>query len=193
MSNPSQIQFPKPMIGFAAYSGTGKTTLLLKLLPLLKQTGLRIGMVKHAHHDIEMDYPGKDSYELRKAGADEMLITGANRCAWIHECSDPSHEPTLEETLALLNPERLDLVLVEGFKAAAFPKIELHRPSLGKPLIHPSDPNIVAFACDDEANIPNQALPKLALNDPEAIATFIINYFGLKTSNIFALHETKSA
>ena len=76
MSNPSQIQFPKPMIGFAAYSGTGKTTLLLKLLPLLKQTGLRIGMVKHAHHDIEMDYPGKDSYELRKAGADEMLITG---------------------------------------------------------------------------------------------------------------------
>ena len=94
--------FPIPLIGFAAFSGTGKTTLLLKLLPLLKQRGLRVGVVKHAHHTFEMDYPGKDSYRLREAGADEMLVAARCRFALIRECPEPAAEPKLSEALALV-------------------------------------------------------------------------------------------
>jgi molybdopterin-guanine dinucleotide biosynthesis protein MobB len=175
---PPPIQFPRPLLGFAAYSGTGKTTLLLKLLPLLKDTGLRVGMVKHAHHDFEIDYPGKDSYELRAAGADEMLIAGRCRVAWVHECGDRPEEPTLADTLALLNPSRLDLVLVEGFKQAPFPKIELHRPALGLPLIFPRDSNVVAIACDAPPRQDPGALPLLDLNDPQRISAFVLQFCG---------------
>jgi molybdopterin-guanine dinucleotide biosynthesis protein MobB len=176
---PMPIQFPKPLLGFAAYSGTGKTTLLLQLLPLLKATGLRIGMVKHAHHDFEIDHPGKDSYELRSAGADEMLIAGRCRVAWVHECTRPTAEPTLSDTLALLDPRRLDLVLVEGFKQAPFPKIELHRPALGRPLIFPGDPHVVAIASDGPLERDTGTLPRLPLNDPQRIAAFVLEFSGL--------------
>lgn len=177
--NVATIQFPVPLIGFAAYSGTGKTTLLLKLLPLLKAAGLRIAVVKHAHHDFEMDHPGKDSHRLRTAGADEMLVAGRCRFAWIRECNENTAEPRLAETLAILDPARLDLVLVEGFKAEPFAKIELHRPSLGRPLMFPHDPHIVAIATDGGALAQDPgALPQLSINQPAGIAAFVLEFAG---------------
>ena len=173
------IEFPVPLIGFAAFSGTGKTTLLLKLLPLLKGAGLRIAVVKHAHHAFEMDQPGKDSYRLRTAGADEMLIAGKCRIGWIRECPDHQQEPGLTEVLSVLDPERLDLVLVEGFKSEPFPKIELHRPAMGRPLFFPEDPSIVAIATDEgELARDPGGLPRLSINDPAGIAGFILQFIG---------------
>jgi molybdopterin-guanine dinucleotide biosynthesis protein B len=176
--------FPVPMIGFAAFSGTGKTTLLLQLLPLLKQAGLRISVVKHAHHAFDMDYPGKDSHRLRSAGADEMLVAGRCRVGLIRECRDSAAEPRLAEMLGLLDPSRIDLLLVEGFKAERFPKIELHRPSLGRPLLCTSDDSIIAVASDAAlADVPAD-LPELPLNDPASIADFILAFTGLAQNEV---------
>jgi molybdopterin-guanine dinucleotide biosynthesis protein B len=160
-----------PIVGFAAYSGTGKTTLLRKLLPLLKARGIRVGMVKHAHHTFEMDQPGKDSYELRKAGAAQMLI--ASRSRWALMVERPTErEPRLDEVLLELDQAALDLILVEGFKDERFPKIELRRRGLkGKPFF-PEDDNIVAVATDDPSEL-HTGLPILDLNSAEAIADFI--------------------
>lgn len=172
--------FPVPLMGFAAYSGTGKTTLLIKLLPLLKLSGLRIAVVKHAHHSFDMDQPGKDSYELRAAGADEMLVAARCRFGLIRECRDAGAEPRLIEALEMLQPRRLDLVLVEGFKNEPIPKIELHRAALHKPLLFPHDPNVVAFASDSGTlqDIPTD-LPHLSLDRVEDIARFILDFTGL--------------
>jgi molybdopterin-guanine dinucleotide biosynthesis protein B len=172
------LDFPLPLIGFAAYSGTGKTTLLLQLLPLLKHAGLRIAVVKHAHHDFELDHPGKDSHRLRSAGADEMLVAGRCRVGLIRECHDNQVEPRLPELLDMLDPARLDLVLVEGFKAECFPKIELHRPALGFPLLFPRDDSIIAIASDGELARPAGDLPELPLNQPGRIAAFILQTIG---------------
>jgi len=175
--NARAIEFPVPLVGFAAFSGTGKTTLLLKLLPLLKGAGLRIAVVKHAHHAFEMDQPGKDSYRLRTAGADEMLVAGRCRIGWIRECPDHQQEPGLTEVLSVLEPERLDLVLVEGFKGERFPKIELHRPAMGRPLFFPTDPSIVAIATDEgELAFDPGGLPHLSINDPAGIAEFVLQF-----------------
>jgi len=173
------VEFPVPLVGFAAFSGTGKTTLLLKLLPLLKGAGLRIAVVKHAHHSFEMDQPGKDSYRLRSAGADEMLVAARCRIGWVRECPERQREPGLQEVLAVLDPGRLDLVLVEGFKVEVFPKIELHRTALGRPLLFPDDPSIVAIATDEGelAQDPGK-LPRLPINEPAAIAEFILQLAG---------------
>ncbi len=160
-----------PILGFAAYSGTGKTTLLTQLIPLLREHGIRIAMIKHAHHNFDIDQPGKDSYELRKAGAGQMLITSSRRWALMVERETPE-DPVLAEMIARLDLKAVDLVLVEGFKHEAFPKIELHRPSLGKPLLFPEDPDILAVASDTPGQI-DTALPVLDLNDPTAIAAFI--------------------
>ena len=157
-----------PVLGFAAYSGTGKTSLLVKLLPLLKLQGLRIAMIKHAHHDFDIDQPGKDSFELRKAGADQMLIASDKRLALIEEREG---EPDLVSLVGRLDTDNLDLILVEGFRHVAFPKIELHRPSLGKDLIFPDDKNIVAVATDDV--IEAGSLPILDINQPLEVAGFI--------------------
>ena len=171
------ISFPLPLLGFCAYSGTGKTTLLTSLLPLLKQEGLRVGMVKHAHHRFDIDHPGKDSYELRKAGAEQMLVASRRRMALIRETGDQQAEPVLEDALAMLAPEHLDLVLVEGFKQAAIAKIELHRPSLGKPLMYPEDPQIIAIASDEPLVIPRHRITQLDLNKPQAFVRFILDSF----------------
>jgi molybdopterin-guanine dinucleotide biosynthesis protein B len=173
------IEFPVPLVGFAAFSGTGKTTLLLKLLPLLKGAGLRVAVVKHAHHSFEMDQPGKDSFRLRSAGADEMLVAARCRIGWVRECPEHQHEPGLQEVLSILDPLRLDLVLVEGFKAEVFPKIELHRPALGRPLLFPEDPSIVAIATDEGelARDPGK-LPRLSINEPAEVAGFILQLTG---------------
>ena len=168
------IDCPLPIVGFCAFSGTGKTTLLRRLLPLLKLKGLRIGVVKHAHHQFDIDQPSKDSYELRQAGAAQMLVASRKRMAWVKELPEENPEPGLQEALQVLDTDTLDLVLVEGFKQATFPKIELHRPSLGKPLMYSTMPGIIAIATDTPLADPDIRLVQLNLNQPEEIADFII-------------------
>ncbi len=160
-----------PIIGFAAWSGTGKTTLLRRLLPILAERGIRTGMIKHAHHDFDVDTPGKDSYELRKAGAAQMLISSRRRWALMVE-RPVEREPPLDEVLLDLDQEFLDLILVEGFKHERFPKIELHRPGFGRPMLYPRDETIIAMATDAPLGkeIP---LPLLDLNDPPSIANYL--------------------
>jgi molybdopterin-guanine dinucleotide biosynthesis protein MobB len=169
------MEFKKPVLGFAAYSGTGKTTLLVKLLPMLKERGLRIAMIKHAHHDFDIDKPGKDSYELRKAGADQMLIASDKRCALMTENNEVA-DPRLEDLIERLSLDECDLVLVEGFRHVPFEKIELHRPSLGKNLIYADDNNVIAVASDE--NISTADLPLLDLNKPQEVADFICSWLG---------------
>ncbi|MCU7797114.1 MAG: molybdopterin-guanine dinucleotide biosynthesis protein B [Candidatus Thiodiazotropha sp. (ex Myrtea spinifera)] len=170
------IDYPLPLIGFSAFSGTGKTTLLKKLLPILSDRGLRIVMIKHAHHQFEIDHPRKDSYELRKAGAVKTLVASRRRMALVTEFGEDHPEPTLRETLAALDPDGVDLVLVEGFKREDFPKIELYRISLGKPLLCRQDPHIIAIASDTTLSDVPAELPRLNLNKPEDVAGFIQNY-----------------
>ena len=164
-----------PMLGFAAFSGTGKTTLLTQTIPVLKHYGLRIGLIKHSHHNFQIDQPGKDSFRLREAGASPVMLVSTHRRAIITEIS-PEQEPRLDDQLKLFDQSELDLILVEGFKAEQFPKIELHRPSLNKPLLYPNDPNIIAIASDCALETPDY-LTQLDINQPEMIAAFILNQF----------------
>ncbi len=161
-----------PILGFAAYSGTGKTTLLEALLPKLTEAGLRIGMLKHAHHNFDVDKPGKDSYRLRKAGASQMLIASRNRFALMTET--PEAEAEFEYLLTRFDEDKLDVVLVEGCKNIAFPKIELHREEVGKPWLFPHDENIIAIA-SDSAELDSE-LPQMNINDLDAIAQFVLQY-----------------
>ncbi len=164
--------YPIPVLGFAAYSGAGKTTLLKQLIPLLKAEGLRIGVVKHAHHDFDMDTPGKDSYELREAGAAQVLVASHRRRVLTRQ-REVAADPALADALQDLDPAELDLVLVEGFKHERLPKIELHRASVGKPVLYPQDPDVIAVACDTP--VPQAtSLPRLDLNQPAGIAAFVL-------------------
>lgn len=163
-----------PILGFVAASGTGKTTLLTELIPILKQSGLRIGLIKHSHHDFEIDQPGKDSFRLREAGASSVMLVSRYRRAIITEFT-PEKEPRLDEQIKQFDQSELDLILVEGFRAEQFPKIELHRPSLEKPLLYPNDPDIIAIATDAALETPDY-LAQLELNRPEMIAAFIQNH-----------------
>ncbi len=160
-----------PLLGFAAYSGTGKTTLLEALLPKLTAAGLRIGLLKHAHHDFDVDKPGKDSYRLRKAGASQMLIASRNRHALMTET--PDAEAEFDYLLTRFDAEKLDVILVEGCKNIAFPKIELHRAEVGKPWLYPHDENIIAIAADETVATD---LPQMHINDLDAIADFVLDY-----------------
>ncbi|ENM5769554.1 bifunctional molybdopterin-guanine dinucleotide biosynthesis adaptor protein MobB/molybdopterin molybdotransferase MoeA [Vibrio mimicus] len=172
---PSAHQNPQrpnlPLLGFAAYSGTGKTTLLEALLPKLTAAGLRIGLLKHAHHDFDVDKPGKDSYRLRKAGASQMLIASRNRHALMTET--PDAEAEFDYLLTRFDAEKLDVILVEGCKNIAFPKIELHRAEVGKPWLYPHDENIIAIAADETVET---ALPQMHINDLDAITDFVLHY-----------------
>lgn len=165
-----------PILGFAAYSGTGKTTLIEALLPKLTEAGLRIGMLKHAHHNFDVDKPGKDSYRLRKAGASQMLISSRNRYALMTET--PQEESEFHYLLSRFDQQQLDVILVEGCKNIAFPKIELHRDEVGKPWLHPSDDNIVAIAAD--SHVETTQLPQLDINDLESITQFILDFVARK-------------
>lgn len=162
-----------PVLGFAAYSGAGKTTLLTQLIPQLTQTGLRVGLIKHSHHAFDIDQPGKDSYRLRAAGASTVLLVSPYRRALITDFTTPQ-EPELQTQLAELQRSQLDLILVEGFRHSAFPKIELHRPALQKPLLYPHDPNIIAVATDAVLTLPKELI-LLDLNQPAEITRFILN------------------
>lgn len=158
-----------PLLGIAAYSGTGKTTLLKRLIPLLNAMGVRIALIKHTHHDMDVDTPGKDSYELRKAGAEQTLVASDKRWALMTET--PEQEPLdLQFLASRIDPARCDLILVEGFKHDAIPKIALYRQSVGKPFAGVIDENVIALASDtkQESNI-----PQLDINQPETIAAFI--------------------
>ena len=161
------------VFGFAGWSGSGKTTLIEKLIPRFAGAGLRVSLVKHAHHTFDVDQPGKDSYRHRHAGASEVLVTSSRRWVLMHELRG-AHEPAFEEHAKRLSP--CDLLLVEGFKHAPIPKLEVWRAEPGEPLLHPNDPHIVAIASD--ARIDTR-LPLLDLNDDAAIARFVLDYLKL--------------
>lgn len=162
------------MLGIVAFSGTGKTTLLKQLIPILKARGLHLALIKHTHHQFDIDTPGKDSYELRQAGAEQVMVASRRRWALMVETPNQYDDPPLESLIDHLDTKALDLILVEGFKHAAVPKIELHRPTLKQPLLFPEDPDIIAIASD--APLPHQTdLPVLALNNPETIADFVMD------------------
>ncbi|MBK1698916.1 molybdopterin-guanine dinucleotide biosynthesis protein B [Rhodovibrio salinarum] len=165
---------PPIAFGLAGWSGSGKTTLVRQLIPALVARGLRVSSIKHAHHDFDIDQPGKDSYEHRAAGAGEVLVSSARRWALMHEHRG-AREPTLDELLAKLAP--CDLVLVEGFKGEAHPKLEVFRRSVGKPRLADEVPGVVAVASDEPLDAGN--LPQLDLNDVAGVADFILHYTGL--------------
>ena len=158
------------IFGLAGWSGSGKTTLLEKMIPVLVARGLRVSVVKHAHHDFDVDVPGKDSYRHRHAGCQEVLVSSANRWALMHELRS-ADELTLEEALARLSP--CDLALIEGYKRSTLPKLEIHRSALGKPLLHPADRHIVALATDSPDGAAGRQLPVFALDAYDMLATFV--------------------
>jgi len=153
------------IIGLAGWSGSGKTTLVTNVIPVLVGRGLKIATVKHAHHAFDIDQPGKDSWQHRAAGASEVAIVSSRRWAIVHELGEEP-EPALADVLAKLSP--VDLVIVEGFKRHAHPKLEVYRAAVGKPLLHPDDDCIVAIATD--APLPQAQVPVLMLGDVESIA-----------------------
>lgn len=159
------------IIGLAGWSGSGKTTLLAKVIPRIVARGLRVSTLKHAHHAFDVDQPGKDSHTHRMAGATEVLVSSANRWALVHELRGDA-ELTLAALLDRLSP--VDLVLVEGYKREPHPKLEVHRPSLGKPLMHPDDPAIVAVASDEP--LPAARVPVIDLDDVEGVAELLIRH-----------------
>lgn len=179
MSRQAAISHARPLLGFVACSGTGKTTLLEQLIPLLQSRGVRIALLKHAHHDFDIDYPGKDSYRLRKAGAGQVMIASRHRWALINENRSEDAEPRLQALLHQFDPQQYDLLLVEGFKHEPYPKIELRRSALGNPPLYPNDPDIIAVASD----APEQGLtlPQLDINRPERIADFIARWMDTLT------------
>ncbi len=165
------------ILGFAGYSGSGKTTLIEQLIPRLRQKGLRVSIIKHAHHAFDIDKPGKDSFRHRQAGASEVMLVSSGRWALMHELRD-EREPSLDEQIARMSP--CDLLLVEGFKTSLIPKIEIYRSALGKSRLQDKAMNIVAIASDTKVPSENPyALPRLDLNDPDEVAGFILDYLEL--------------
>jgi molybdopterin-guanine dinucleotide biosynthesis protein B len=160
--------------GFAGWSGSGKTTLIEQLIPRFTAHGLKVSLVKHAHHSFDVDHPGKDSWRHRQAGCHEVMIGSGVRWALMHELRG-APEPPLQELIARMSP--CDLLLVEGFKRYEMPKLEIYRAANGKPLLHPEDRHIVAVATDVRLDTP---LPQLDLNDPDAVAAFVIEFNGFR-------------
>ncbi|RVT96904.1 molybdopterin-guanine dinucleotide biosynthesis protein B [Rhodovarius crocodyli] len=157
------------ILGLAGWSGAGKTTLLKGLIPELRGRGLRVSTVKHAHHAFDVDVPGKDSHTHREAGAEQVLVSSANRWALMTELRG-APEPPLAELLARLNT--VDIVLIEGFKRDSHPKIEVHRAANGKPWLHPDDPRVLAVAAD----VAPAALPHAHLDDIPAVADLVLRF-----------------
>ena len=166
------------VFGFAGFSGSGKTTLIEALIPLFRSRGLVVSLVKHAHHEFDVDQPGKDSFRHRRAGCQEVLVSSGVRWALMHELRGG---PELSLAGALARLSACDLVLVEGYKAAPIPKLEVYRPSVGKPLLHPYDRHIVAIATDAPLETP---LPLLHLSDVPGIAAFILGHGGVSADKV---------
>ena len=165
------------IFGLAGWSGSGKTSLIVKLIPELGARGISVSTMKHAHHDFDIDQPGKDSFEHRQAGASEVIISASKRWALMHEIRD-EEEPSVDELIARMTP--VDLLLVEGFKWHSHPKMEIHRPSVGKPLLQLDDPEIIAVASDEK--LTGLAVPVLDLNDFSCVADFILAQCSLKAA-----------
>jgi len=157
------------VLGIVGWSGSGKTTLITKLIPVLITRGIRVATLKHAHHQFDVDQPGKDSYEHRKAGACEVIVSSARRWVQMHEVGDGA-EATLPQLLAKVSP--CDLILAEGFKTEWHPKLEVFREATGNPPLHPSDPRIVAIASDRP--FPDAGIPVVDLNDIPAVASLVL-------------------
>jgi molybdopterin-guanine dinucleotide biosynthesis protein B len=160
------------VIGIAGYSGSGKTTLIERVIPILVREGLAVSLVKHAHHEFDVDRPGKDSWRHREAGCTEVLVSSSRRWALMHELRG-APEPTLADQLKHLSP--CDVVIVEGYKREPIPKLEVHRNAAGAPLLHPHDPHVFAIATDEPLET---RLPQLALDDAPAIAAFLVRHLG---------------
>ena len=161
------------VFGFAGWSGSGKTTLIERLIPLVVARGLRVSLIKHAHHTFDVDQPGKDSYRHRHAGCSEVLVSSSRRWALVHELRGAA-EPGFPELIERVSP--CDLLLVEGFKREKLPKLEVYRASIGEPLIHPHDPDVVAIASDERLDT---NLPQFDLDDAPAIAAFVLRHLDL--------------
>jgi molybdopterin-guanine dinucleotide biosynthesis protein B len=161
------------VFGLAGWSGSGKTTLLTLLIPEIVRRGLTVSTIKHAHHEFDIDKPGKDSWRHRQAGASEVMVASSRRFALMHELRD-APEPSLDALITRMAP--VDVLLVEGFKAHPHAKLEVYRPSVGKPFLYPNDPHIVAIASDGALEAP---LPVLDLADVDSIADLILGEPGL--------------
>ena len=161
-------------MGIVGWSGSGKTSLLVELLPILLEKGLNISTMKHAHHPFDLDRPGKDSFRHREAGAAEVMVVASSRWVLMHEYREEA-EPSIEALIERMMP--VDLLLIEGFKTHPHAKLEIHRESEGRPLLCTDDPDIVAVASD--TFLPELKVPRLDLNDPQAIAGFIMAHTGL--------------
>ncbi len=159
-----------PVLGFCGFSGAGKTTLLTKLIPALKDQGIRASVIKHAHHNFDIDQPGKDSFKLRQAGSAQMLIASSQRWALMTETPTMKREPDLKYLLTQIDSDLADIVLVEGFKHEAIPKIEVYRAALNRPLLSAEDPNIIAVASDTALATKQQ---QIDLNDIDAMVGFV--------------------
>ena len=166
------------IIGIAGYSGSGKTTLIEKVIPVLVREGLRVSLIKHAHHEFDVDQAGKDSHRHRHAGCTEVLVSSSKRWALMHELRG-AVEPSLQDQLKRLSA--CDLVIVEGFKAEPIPKIEVHRRAGHTPLLYPEDPHVIAIATDEPLDT---SLPQLDVDDPEAMSRFIIQHLGLNRARL---------
>jgi molybdopterin-guanine dinucleotide biosynthesis protein B len=165
------------IFGIVGWSGSGKTTLIAQLLPWLRSHGLSVSTIKHAHHDFDLDQPGEYTFANSGAGANDVLISSSERWALLHE-NRGATEPSVEDLVALMTP--VDLVIVEGFKRHDHPKLEVHRPSTGRPLICSEESGIVAVASDKK--LTGCSVPVLDLNDVDAIANFIVQYCELKVA-----------
>ena len=157
------------IFGFAGWSGSGKTTLIEQVIPRFVRAGLKVSLIKHAHHRFDVDHPGKDSYRHREAGCSEVLVTSGQRWALMHEMRG-EEEGTLEEQIARMSP--CDLLLIEGYKYYPLPKLEVHRAASGKPLLYPEDQHIVALATDTHVDC---SLPQFGLADYDKIAAFVLD------------------
>ena len=166
------------VIGIAGYSGSGKTTLIEKVIPLLVAEGLRVSLIKHAHHEFDVDQPGKDSWRHRHAGCGEVLVSSSRRWAMMHELRG-SPEPSLAEQLKRFSPS--DLVIVEGYKSEPMPKVEVHRRDSGAPLLYPDDPHVIAIATDEPLAT---GLPQLALDDAAGVARLILEHLGFNRARL---------
>lgn len=161
------------LIAIAGFSGNGKTTLIEKLVPIFVREGLKVSLIKHAHHEFDVDKPGKDSHRHREAGCTEVLVSSSRRWALMHELRSAT-EPTLDEMVKKFSP--CDLVIVEGYKNSPIPKVEVHRKEAKAPLLHPTDPHVVAVATDEPLAT---KLPQFGIDDAEGIARFVIAHLGL--------------